>query len=131
MRRARSIRRLRYNADSRFPENAHVYLLGLAVRRDGRFVRFEGGCPQEADRRSAEKNLIVLQSGRAVSRSECGHDLPLTGSACGFPRQRSFALVHCRRLTPLQKHVCKRLFGSTWGMVPFGALLHQCECRSE
>ena len=39
-----------------------VYLLGLAVRHDGRFVTFDGRIPLEAVRRATERNLVVLQS---------------------------------------------------------------------
>lgn len=39
-----------------------VYLLGLAVRHDGRFVTFDGGIPLQAVRRASEKNLVVLRS---------------------------------------------------------------------
>lgn len=37
-----------------------VYLLGLAVRHDGRFVTFDGRIPLQAVRRATEKNLVVL-----------------------------------------------------------------------
>lgn len=39
-----------------------VYLLGLAVRHDGRFVTFDGRIPLEAVRRATERNLVVLRS---------------------------------------------------------------------
>lgn len=39
-----------------------VYLLGLAVRHDSRFVTFDGRIPLEAVRQAAERNLVVLQS---------------------------------------------------------------------
>jgi uncharacterized protein len=39
-----------------------AYLLGLAVRHDGRFVTFDGRIPLEAVRRATERNLVVLQS---------------------------------------------------------------------
>lgn len=39
-----------------------VYLLGLAVRHDGRFVTFDGRIPLEAVRRATARNLVVLQS---------------------------------------------------------------------
>lgn len=38
-----------------------VYLLGLAVRHDGRFVTFDGRVALEAVRRASGKNLLVLQ----------------------------------------------------------------------
>lgn len=39
-----------------------VYLLGLAVRHDGRFVTFNGRIARQAVRHATEKNLVVLQS---------------------------------------------------------------------
>ena len=39
-----------------------VYLLGLAVRHDSRFVTFDGRIPLQAVRGATEKNLVVLQS---------------------------------------------------------------------
>lgn len=38
-----------------------VYLLGLAVRNDGRFVTFDGRIPLEAVRGATERHLLVLQ----------------------------------------------------------------------
>ena len=37
-----------------------VYLLGLAVRHDGRFVTFDGRIPLQAVQGATEKNLVVL-----------------------------------------------------------------------
>lgn len=37
-----------------------VYLLGLAVQRQGRFVTFDGRVPLQAVRNAGEKNLVVL-----------------------------------------------------------------------
>lgn len=39
-----------------------VYLLGLAVRHNGRFVTFDGRVPLHAVRTATERNLVVLQS---------------------------------------------------------------------
>ena len=39
-----------------------VYLLGLAVRHDSRFVTFDGRIALEAVRQATERNLVVLQS---------------------------------------------------------------------
>ena len=39
-----------------------VYLLGLAVQHDGRFVTFDGRIPLEAVRRATQRNLVILQS---------------------------------------------------------------------
>ncbi len=39
-----------------------VYLLGLAVQRQGRFVTFDGRVPLQAVRNATERNLTVLQA---------------------------------------------------------------------
>jgi len=39
-----------------------VYLLGLAVRHDGRFVTFDDRIPLQAVRMATERNLVVLQT---------------------------------------------------------------------
>jgi hypothetical protein len=39
-----------------------VYLLGLAVQHEGRFVTFDGRIPLAAVRKATERNLVVLQT---------------------------------------------------------------------
>jgi hypothetical protein len=39
-----------------------IYLLGLAVQHEGRFVTFDGRIPLAAVRMATERNLVVLQT---------------------------------------------------------------------
>jgi hypothetical protein len=39
-----------------------IYLLGLAVQHEGRFVTFDGRIPLAAVRKATERNVVVLQT---------------------------------------------------------------------
>ena len=39
-----------------------IYLLGLAVQHEGRFVTFDGRIPIQAVRKATDRNLVVLQT---------------------------------------------------------------------